>query len=209
MKEHNFIESNACKDGENEQFDILNCDLTSNEIISCIREMAGGKSPGSDGITMEMIQYSTENPFLVGLFNTILHSVNYPQQLMEAIICPFNKRGIIHDPQNCIGISLLCVFGKIFTKAIRFQTWADNNDIKDEQAGYRKGFSTIDQIFILYVVVSKYILKKKGRMYVCFVDFRKAFDSIPHSLLCYQMMKSGIHGKSMRVMQSMYEKLRS
>ena len=46
-------------------------------------------------------------------------------------------------------------------------------------------------------------------MYVCFVDFSKAFDSIPHSLLWYQIMKSGIHGKSMTVMQSMYEHLRS
>ena len=45
---------------------------------------------------------------------------------------------------------------RFFTEALntRFQTWADENDInKDEQAGYRKGFLTIDQIFILYAVV--------------------------------------------------------
>ena len=155
--------------------------------------MASGKSPGSDGITMEMIKSSTRNrlPFLVELFKTLLHSGNYPQQWREAIICPLHKKGTI-----------------LFYS--RFQTWADNNDInKDEQAGYRKGFSTIDQIFILYAVVSKYISKKKGRMYACFVDFSKAFDSIRHSLLWYQMIKSGIHRKSMRVMQSMYENLKS
>ena len=214
LKEHNFNECNDCKDGENEQLDILNSDFTSTEITSCIKEMASGKSPGSDAITMEMIKSSTQNlvPFLVELFNTILHSGNYPQQWREAFICPLHKKGTIHDPQNYRGISLLCVLGMIFTKALntRFQSWADNNDInKDEQAGYRKGFSTIDPFFILYAVVSKYISKKKGQMYVCFVDFSKAFDSMPHSLLWYQMMKSGIHGKSMRVMQSMYENLRS
>ena len=82
MKEHNFNECNDCKDGENEQLDILNCDFTSTEIISCIKEMASDKSPGSDGITMEMIKSSTQNlvPFLVELFNTILHSGNYTQQ---------------------------------------------------------------------------------------------------------------------------------
>ena len=44
--------------------------------------MASGKSPGSDGITIEMIKSSTQNlvPFLVELFNTILHSGNHPQQ---------------------------------------------------------------------------------------------------------------------------------
>ena len=80
--------------------------------------MASGESPGSDGITMEMIKSSTQNlvPFLVELFNTILHSGNYPQQWREAIICPLHKKGTIHDPQNHRGISLLCVLGKIFYK---------------------------------------------------------------------------------------------
>ena len=87
----------------------------------------------------------------------------------------------IHDLQNYRGISLLCVLGKLLTKALntRFQTRADNNDInKNKQAGYRKGLLKIDYSFIFYAVVSKYIFKKKGRLYVCFVDFSKAFGSI-------------------------------
>ena len=90
MKEHNFNECNDCKDGENEQLDILNCDFTSTEIISCIKEMARGKSPGSDGITMEMIKSSTQNlvPFLVELFNTILHSVKLPTAMKGGYYMP-------------------------------------------------------------------------------------------------------------------------
>ena len=162
--------------------------------ISYIKEVASGKSPGSDGITMKMIKFSTQNlvPFLVELFNTILHSGNFPQQWREAIICPLHEKGTINDPQNYRGISLVCVLGKIFAKALntRFQTWANNNDInKDEKAGYRKGF--FFQMFTLYAVVSNiYNIYIKGRMYLCFVDFSKAFDSIPHSLLWYQMVNT-------------------
>ena len=96
LKEHTFIECNDCKDGENEQLDIFNCDFTSTEIISCIKEISSGESPGSNGITMEMIKSSTQNlvPFLVELFNTILHSGDYPQQWREAIICPIHKKGL-------------------------------------------------------------------------------------------------------------------
>ena len=70
--------------------------MTSTEIISCIKEMASGKSLGSDGITMEMIKSSSRDlvPFLVELFHTILHSGNYPQQWREAIICPLHKKGL-------------------------------------------------------------------------------------------------------------------
>ena len=74
----------------------------------------------------------------------------------------------------------------VFTKILldRFNKWLNmNNLIQEEQAGYKKGYSTIDNVFNLQSVIQKYTSKKKGRYYILFVDFTKAFDSIPHSHL--------------------------
>ena len=96
--------------------------------------------------------------------------------------------------------------GKIFTKLLknRVVRWEDDNGLQyEEQAGYKKGYSTIDNMFTLQSLVQKYISKEKGRYYVLFIDFSKAFDMIPHSLLWYKLIKSGIHGRTLNVLRDM------
>ena len=43
--------------------------------------------------------------------------------------------------------------------------------------------STVDHIFNLYAIVQKCLKKKGQKLYVAFVDFSKAFDSIRHDKL--------------------------
>ena len=50
---------------------------------------------------------------------------------------------------------------------------------------------------------------KKKKLYVCFVDFRKAFDKVSHSLLRAKLIKYGIGGKFMKIIISMYEQVKS
>ena len=152
--------------------------------------MASGKSPGSDGITIVMIKSSTRNrvPFLVELFNTILHSGNYTQQWREAIICSLHKKGSIYDPQNYRGISVLCVLVKKTSIKSLCKNLTKNflvrflqrllilvckhglitmiyTKINKQVIG--KVFQQFIIFFILYAVFSKYVFEKKGRMYVC------------------------------------------
>jgi len=52
----------------------------------------------------------------------------------------------------------------------------------EEQAGFRAGYSTVDHIFSLYAMVQKHLLKHT-KLYVAFVDFKKAFDSVNRNAL--------------------------
>ena len=75
-----------------------------------------------------------------------------------------------------------------YLKKNRFVRWEDENGLQyEEQAGYIKGYNTIDYMFTLQSLVQKYISKEKGRYCVLFIDFSKAFDMIPHSLLWYTL----------------------
>jgi len=63
---------------------------------------------------------------------------------------------------------------KIALKRIREKT---ESEINDEQAGFRRGRGTRDQIINLRILMQK-LNEHQQPLYVCFVDFTKAFDNI-------------------------------
>uniref|UniRef100_A0A672KW72 Reverse transcriptase domain-containing protein n=1 Tax=Sinocyclocheilus grahami TaxID=75366 RepID=A0A672KW72_SINGR len=180
--------------------EILDSSITYNEIFKAIMSMSNGKAPGPDSIIIEMLKAASHMlcPIMLSLYNKTLDTGCFPEFWCEAVICPLYKNGDKNDVENDRGISLLNVFGKIFTKVLnrRLVSYVEvNNMFYEEQAGYRSDYSTIENIFILQSVVLKYITKQKGRMYCIFVDFSKAFDSVQHNLLYFTLIKNGIGGK--------------
>ena len=197
-----------------EEVNLVNSPITLEEIVQCIKSMANGKSCGIDGIVVEMLKASIDitGPYLRHLYNNILASGKFPKQWCKAVLVPIHKKGSMSDPNNYRGIALLSVLGKVFTKVInkRLVNWAESANLqKEEQAGFRKGYSTVDNMFTLQSLVQKYCSRAGGRFYVLFVDFSKAFDTIPHSLLFYQLMTKGLHGNVLKVLRSMYSSLQS
>ena len=57
-----------------------------------------------------------------------------------------------------------------------------NRELPDVQAGFRKGRGTRDQIANIHWIIEKAReLKKKNPIYLCFIDFAKAFDYVDHN----------------------------
>ena len=194
----------------------LDSPITDDEIISSIKSMNPGKSPGPDGIVIEMFKSTLGQilPFLKTLFNDVYDRGEVPADWCESIICPIFKSGSNREPQNYRGISLMNSISKIFNGILtaRVQKWAEENNVLDEsQAGFRRGFSTIDNIFSLHAMIQKYICRSRGRFYCLFVDFKRAFDSIQHEKMWDSLKRKGIpeNSKFLRVFQSMYKQLKS
>ena len=100
----------------------------------------------------------------------------FPTSWCKSIIVTLSKKGDANSSDNYRGISLLTIFSKIYTSIIsRRVTFYTNiyNKISESQAGFCEGYSTIDNAFILYSLIHKYLSKKRGKLYVAFVDFRK------------------------------------
>ena len=192
----------------------MNRNITISEIEDVISKLDNGKAPGLDGITYDCLKKCkiVIVPLLCQLFNKILDEGVFPDSWCEALIVPVHKSGSADDPSNYRGISLLSCISKVLTKILnnRLVTWAEENDkMYDEQAGFRKGKGTLDQIFILQSLISKYLCRKGGRCYNVFIDFSKAFDTVPHMHMFYRMIREGMHGKIITTLQNMYSKLKS
>ena len=123
------------------------------------------------------------------------------------ILCPiFKNKGSVCDPKNYRGIALLPVIGKVFSSILnaRLVSWAEsNNKIDDRQAGFRRGYCTLDNIFIIDTLMTIY-KKKKAPLYMAFVDFKDAFNKISRPALLYKLNKAGVSSKFLKLLESMY-----
>ena len=58
----------------------------------------------------------------------------------------------------------------------------------------------------LKCLVKKYVTVGKNKLYACFVDFKKAFDSVWHKGLFYKLEKMGMGGKLCELIKNIYKK---
>lgn len=199
-----------------EKFDTteLNCPITDTEISKCIKKLKNGKSSGVDEMINEYIK-STEIillPLYVKLFNKILDEGKIPEEWVIGLIVPIYKnKGDKMDTNNYRGITLLSCMGKLFTAVLntRLYNFCEVNRILIEaQTGFRNGYSTIDHIFLLKQLVEYYKSQNK-KLFCCFIDYRKAFDTVGHEELWYKLLNCGINGKILQIVKNLYANAKS
>jgi hypothetical protein len=198
----------------NDDVHVLNTVITVTEVVESIRKLNNGKSGGTDGVLAEMLKAGGETVvlFLHKLFNTLFVNGTYPSEWAKAIVVPVFKKGDNSNADNYRGISLLNIVSKCYTSILNARLYSfleSENKICEEQAGFRQNHSTTDHIFTLYSIVQKCLLNKGKKLYVAFVDFKKAFDSVKHDLLLQSLYNEGIKGKFLGAIMAMYNSLLS
>lgn len=149
--ENNSNNSDMSDDIENE----VNQPITESEILQTVKLLKNNKSPGDDYVVNEHIKTTVHIllPVYVKLFNLILDTGIIPDSWTLGIIKPIYKnKGDPKLPENYRPITLLSCFGKLFTSIInnRLNKYAEKHDVIDwAQAGFRKKYSTSDNLFIL------------------------------------------------------------
>ena len=194
-------------------FEELDNEITRDEILKAIKGLKRNKSHGSDGILNEYFIECADTllPLLHTIFNAIYNTGCFPKILCNALVVPIHKKGDTSDPKNYRGISLISCMCKLFTSVLnsRLLSWSEDNDIiTDAQFGFRPNHSTVDAIFALNTIVNKY-LKKKSRLYCCFVDYKQAFDSVDRAKLWHKIANLGLKEKILSVIKSLYSNIRT
>ena len=111
------------------------------------------------------------------------------------------------SPDNYRAISLACCMSKFLAAVLnqRLLKFAlDNGIICDNQLGFMPGNRTTDALIILYNLVNKYCIKNNKYIYACYVDFKKAFDSVPRHILFKKLLSHNITGKLYNCIKNMY-----
>ena len=119
------------------------------------------------------------------------------EELKIAKIIPIFKSGNEQCTNNYRPISILPFFSKIYEKVMAnfFTNFLDANDLLyNSQFGFRHNHSTSHGIITLIEKISRAL--DTGKI-VCsiFIDFRNAFDVIPHKILLKKLYAYGIRGE--------------
>lgn len=178
------------------------------EIIKTIDKLKNEKSPGFDNIPNEALKIGKHilTPHLIILFNKILEAQKIPQKWAESRITLLYKKGDPTDIGNYRPISLLPTMYKLFAMCLekRIEVDIEKHQTK-EQAGFRPGFSTIDHIHTLEQIVEKY-QEFKTPLYLAYVDYAKAFDSISHESIWQALKHQNIPNIYINIIKNIYAK---
>jgi hypothetical protein len=141
--------------------------ITIDEIKSAIKNLKNNKASGEDLIANEYLKHSFEvmSDIYVKLFNLIFDKGLIPEQwLYGDSILIFKNKGDKCDPKNYRPITIVSCFGKLFTSVLnnRLNKLSDQyHVILENQGGFRKGYSTNENLFILHILI--HIIKRKRK----------------------------------------------
>jgi len=133
--------------------DILEC-----EVKWALESITTKKASGGDGIPVELFQILKDDAVKVlhSICQHIWNTQHWPQDWKRSVFIPIPKKGNAKECSNYRTIAFISHASKVMVKILqaRFQQCV-NRELRDVQAGFRKGRGTRDQIANICLIMKK------------------------------------------------------
>jgi len=158
-------------------------------IIKLVKDLKPGKAPGPDAIRRDdlLIDVNLTSQCLTHIFNKSLQTSKLPIAWKTANITPLHKKGPVDTANNYRPISLTSIPCKILEHIVLRNLNSKINDILHQrQHGFRRGLSCETQLCsTMHDILSA--AENSNSIHAVVLDFTKAFDRVPHSLLLQKL----------------------
>ena len=172
--------------------------IAESDVLKELLLLVATKSPGPDGINPRLIKELAPqlSKVLTHLFQKSLDTGILPQDWLVAHVSPIFKKGSNYLASNYRPVSLTAVLCRILESLIRkviIKHIMDNNLLTQYQYGFVSGRSTVLQL-LHYMDYCADIVSKGGHVDAIYMDYAKAFDTVPHERLLLKLEAYGITG---------------
>ena len=179
--------------------------FTFEEIKNQLAKLNITKSQGPDHVHPKLLKsLSNIDEFVTAimqLFQKCYDSGALPEVWKTALVTPIHKKGDKSEPCNYRPISLTCILSKVFEKIVRNHILAYVGQyIVNQQHGFLPGKSCISNLLECMDVVYD-ILNESDTADILYLDFQKAFDTVPHKRLLKKMEAYGIAGRTLDIVK--------
>ena len=173
------------------------------EVSKLLSELNIYKSTGPDDVHAKILKSLSNNSDFVQcvqqLFNTCLIKGQIPGVWKQARVTPIHKKGSMTDAKNYRPISLTSILCKVYEKVIRDRILAS---VGDKVTKYQHGFVTSKSCLSNLLQAADFIHEKLAEdepVDLFFLDFQKAFDTVPHDKLMIKLEDMGLEKQLLTV----------
>lgn len=186
--------------------DITTAAPSLSEVEVAISKLKNNKAAGPDNLPSELFKYSPAIArHLWPLISDAWDSGNIPLDWKEGIIVTIPKKGDLSECKNWRGITLLNTIQKIMAFIVldRISPVVESC-LRNEQAGFRKNKSCVDHINSLRIIVEQ-SSEWNSPLYLLFVDFERAFDTINRDSIWNCLRNIGTPEKIITIIHMLYQ----
>lgn len=177
------------------------------EICDAISSLKNNKSAGIDDVAPEMLSADPgiSASLLLPIIENFWNVGELPSDLKEGLIINVPKKGNLSDCSNYRGITLLSMVNKVIAHILNKRiSIALSPELRKEQAGFRPNHSCVDHINTLRIIIEQSI-EMRTPLYLTFIDFQKAFDTLSHNAIWTSLRCKGVPTKIINLIKAMYD----
>lgn len=166
-----------------------NIEISDDGVEKLIISLGNGKSPGPDGLRKPdlMIDIPTTAACLSHIYRASIKSGKLPDQWKMAYVTPIHKGGDPDQVSNYRPISLTSIPCKMLEHIVLHHINKKlDSYLHHRQHGFRRGLSCDTQLCATFHDLAK-SLEQNKTTHAVILDFKKAFDKVPHSLLLQKL----------------------
>ena len=172
--------------------------ISVDQVKKKLKALKVDKSPGPDGVHPRVLREAADELAipLTMLFNKSLEEGRLPQIWKDATVTPIFKKGDRSSPGNYRPVSLTCILCKLMESLVRdkvIEHMLKNDLLSKHQHGFVSGRSSATNLLAVMDAWTE-ALDDSTPVDAIYLDFAKAFDSVPHERLIKKLEGYGIRG---------------
>ena len=179
------------------------------EVRKAVKRLKSNKAAGLDNIPAELLKAGGETVIdaLKSIIDSLWVTGEWPEEWVMSELIALPKEAGTQECTKHRTISLISHASKVALNIIRqrIQQYLFS-EIADEQFGFVPGKGTVEAMICLRNLIEKSVKRQERSLWLMFVDYAKAFDTIDHNMVWTTLREFGVPQHLIWLIRKLYEK---